>query len=118
MKNYPIEKYQFKTYTDKPSGTKVVVAISTYAGHIVRGVAKCSPEDKFDMTKGKELAAARCAKKIALRREVRAAKKLAEAKAALEAAEKKYDDMLIYSQDAWESVQIATGTIDELLKVF
>ncbi len=70
---YPIEKYRYFT-----SGNKVI-AVSTYAGRTVRGVAICDEQDKFDLQKGKELAAARCATKIARKRFNRANKKIHEA---------------------------------------
>ena len=60
-------KYNF--YTDEK--TKVV-AVSTYAGKAVRGVAKCDVNDTFSLEKGKELAAARCNEKIAKKRFTRA----------------------------------------------
>jgi len=37
-------------------------------GKPVRGVAKCAPNDEFDINKGKELAAARCNLKVAQKR--------------------------------------------------
>ena len=56
-----------------------VLAISTFAGKTVKGVATCSPDDIFDADKGAELAAARCNKKVAKKRVRHAEKKLAEA---------------------------------------
>lgn len=56
---FPLERYKYQT-----DNKTIVVAISTYAGKTVRGIAKCDPEDAFDLEKGKELAALRCAKKI------------------------------------------------------
>ena len=73
MKNYPREKYKIFT------GPNKVVAVSTYAGRKVRGVAKCAPEDNFDVEKGKDLAIARCAWKIAEKRLNRAIRKCQEA---------------------------------------
>ena len=75
---YPIEKYQFKTYEQKNSdGTKsiVVVALSTYAGKIVKGVAKCREGDSFNLEAGKRLAAARCDLKVCMKRKNRALQK-------------------------------------------
>ena len=37
-----------------------VICISTYAKKVVRGVAKCSPNDNFDIEIGKKLAQLRC----------------------------------------------------------
>ena len=45
-----------------------VIALSTYAGKTVRGVAKCHPNDTFDVEFGRKLAAARCNAKIAAKR--------------------------------------------------
>lgn len=115
MNNYPIDKYKYYTFTDKNTGSNVIVAASTYAGKVVKGYAKCDPSDTYDFNKGKELAAARCAEKVALRREKRAARKLAEAERALEAAQAFYDKMLYYSQDAWQDVQDATANIADIL---
>lgn len=51
-----------------------VIALSTYAGRTVRGVAKCHPGDKFNEELGMELAAARCNQKVAAKRYARAQK--------------------------------------------
>lgn len=72
---YPLEKYKF--YIDEKN--RKVIAISTYAGRYVKGVAKCDPRDEFDIEKGKELAAARCAVKVAEKRVKNATKKYADA---------------------------------------
>lgn len=71
--SYPIEKYKFITFGNK------VVALSTYAGKKVRGVASCDPKDTFSLDSGKKLAAARCALKVAEKRVKRAEKKVIEA---------------------------------------
>ena len=74
MFNYPIEKYQFYTTKNK------VVAVSTYAGKTVRGIAKADPRDNFDLEAGKKLAAARCAARIAMKRKSRAQKEFDKAR--------------------------------------
>ena len=70
MKTLDMTKYSF--YTD---GKTKVIAVSTYAGKAVRGVAKCDINDTFSFEKGKELAAARCNQKIAKKRLTRAENK-------------------------------------------
>ena len=70
MKTLNMTKYNF--YTD---GKTKVVAVSTYAGKVVRGVAKCDVNDTFSLEKGKKLAAARCNEKIAKKRLTRAENK-------------------------------------------
>lgn len=57
-KNF-VPKYRYYT-----NGKDIVVAVSSYAGRTIRGVAKCSEQDEFDLETGKKLAAARCAMKI------------------------------------------------------
>ena len=94
MKNYPREKYKIFT------GPNKVVAVSTYAGRKVRGVAKCAPEDNFDVEKGKDLAIARCAWKIAEKRLQRAIKKCNEAQRFQEEAEAHMDRMDRYLADS------------------
>ena len=70
MKTLDMTKYSF--YTDEK--TKVI-AVSTYAGKVIRGVAKCDVNDTFSFEKGKKLAAARCNQKIAKKRLTRAENK-------------------------------------------
>ena len=67
MKTLDMTKYSF--YTD---GKTKVIAVSTYAGKVVRGVAKCDVNDTFSLEKGKELAAARCNEQVAKKRLIRA----------------------------------------------
>ena len=61
-KNF-VPKYRYYT-----NGENVVVAVASYKGRTIRGVAKCSEQDEFDLETGKKLAAARCAMKIAKKR--------------------------------------------------
>ena len=68
MRVYTNDKYTYFV-ADKQ---KKVVAVSTYAGKIVRGVAKCDPRDEFSVEDGKKLAAARCTVKIAKKRNANA----------------------------------------------
>lgn len=68
MRTYTNDMYTYFV-ADKQ---KKVVAVSTYAGKIVRGVAKCDPRDEFSVEDGKKLAAARCAVKIAKKRNANA----------------------------------------------
>ena len=62
-KNF-VPKYSYFT-----NGKNTVVAVASYAGKRVRGVAKCSDKDEFDLAKGEKLAAARCNLTIAKMRE-------------------------------------------------
>ena len=88
---------RYKYYTDNKT---VVIAISSYAGKPVKGVAKCAPDDEFDFEKGATLARLRCDLKIANKRIDRAAMKLEEAKEAYLAANKLVDDTRDYLTDS------------------
>ena len=67
----------FKNYKYVVTPTKVI-ALSTYGGRTVRGVAKCHPGDTFNEDVGKALAAARCNEKVAAKRYARANQKYKE----------------------------------------
>lgn len=100
---YPIEKYQFKVYEHtNEDGTKssIVIALSTYAGKIVKGVAKCMAGDPFDLEKGSRLAAARCDYKVCLKRMKRATKKYNDAEMLLKEAQEHVRQMGNYFADA------------------
>ena len=77
-----------------------VIAVSSFAGQTVRGVAKCNPADEFDSEKGAALAAARCGVKIAEKRVKRAYSKVDEAKAIVDAAIAHLSEMMKYQADA------------------
>ena len=94
---YPMEKYKYYTTNNK------VIAVSTYAGKTVRGVAKCDPRDTFDLEKGKILAAKRCNEKVAKRRYARAQKRVKEAARDLQVAQDRYHKMLQYMNDAHDA---------------
>lgn len=81
------------------AGNKII-CISTYAKKVVRGVAKCSPNDNFDIEIGKKLAQLRCDEKIADKRANRALDKYIEAEEILVEAKAYYDDMRKYYLDS------------------
>lgn len=109
---YPIEKYRYFTNGNK------TIAISTYAGKTVRGVAICDPGDQFDPEKGKQLAASRCAIKIAEKRLNRARLKVKEADKMCLAAEDHYDKMCEYAEDAFDELDEALAMEKKLLESF
>lgn len=110
MFEYPMEKYRFYSTTNK------VVAVSTYGGKTVRGVAKCDPKDSFDYEKGRELAAARCGLKIAAKRTKRADNQLKKSVAAFAKAQKHMEDMNEYYEDARVSERNAKMKVDKILR--
>ena len=92
------DKNKYKIFKNEENG--LVIAVSTYAGKNVKGVAKCDPRDTFDFEKGKELAIARCNAKIAEKRKKRAYHKKLEAEKFLAAAENYMSTRLVYYHNA------------------
>lgn len=91
----------YKFYAQKLSDGRIkTIAISTYAGRTVRGSTICSPSDQYDENIGKEIAATRCAAKVAQKRLNRAKQKRDEAADALKAAKIHYLKMMNYYNDA------------------
>ena len=92
-----------------------VIAVSSFAGQTVRGVAKCNPTDEFDSEKGAALAAARCGLKIAEKRVKRAYSKVDEAKAQVDAAVAHLTNMLKYQSDAEANLNRAQFELETTL---
>ena len=92
-----------------------VIAVSSFAGQTVRGVAKCNPADEFNSEKGAYLAAARCGVKIAEKRLKRAYNKVDEAKAQVDAAIHYLSDMMKYQSDAEASLNVAQFELESTL---
>ena len=106
--SFPLEKYTY-VYVDNK-----VIAMSTYAGRIVKGVAKCNPSDEYDVQKGRELAAARCNAKIARKRMLRATEKLNKAYIDYEKMANYFRDMNHYLNDAKKAYNLAIYDLNEL----
>lgn len=101
----------YKYYTDNKS---IVVALSSYAGKPVKGVAKCNPDDQFDLDDGKALAAARCNEKVAKLRYERARKQYIALGEALETLEQKMKDAFDYFYDSDKAYQDARNHVKNL----
>jgi hypothetical protein len=106
---------KYKFYND---GKNKIVAVSTYAGRTVRGVAKCDPRDEFDASKGEDLAMARCAEKIALKRTKRAAHELQKALDSEKAAKRRVEKMKEYLSDSTAAWVKATETRENFEREF
>lgn len=105
------DRNKYHYYTTKDN---TVIAASTYAGRTVKGVAKCDPADNFDIEKGKNLAAARCNHKVAMKRLKRASQKYVEAeKAAIEAVEW-FNKIQRYYMDSVDALDEATAELVNL----
>ena len=112
---YPLEKYKYFTYFDKEKNCEVVVAVSTYGGKVVRGIAKCDPRDTYSVENGKKLAAARCNLKIAEKRAKRAKQKSEAAAKALQEASTHYSNMVSYYTDSIDELNEAHMYLGDLL---
>ena len=95
---------KYKFFSD---GANKIVAVSSYAGKSVRGVAKCDPRDSFDEKTGQSLAQARCNMKVAEKRYSRAMKEHEKAYSQLCAAQARFDKMEAYLADAADARNIA-----------
>lgn len=115
--SYPIEKYTIKQYDKENkdgSISKIIIALSTYAGKVVKGVAKCQPGDDYDFETGKKLAAARCDLKVCLKRKDRAFNKKHELALKLEELQKQYDAASKYYDDAINEAFIASSNLRKI----
>lgn len=112
---YSLDKYKYIVHKTKEGKTRVI-ALSTYAGKTVRGVATCFPKDEFDLEKGKKLAAAKCGLRVAEKRAKRASEKFSEATDESIKAKRHLNKMKNYLLDANEEVTEYEDYIKELLK--
>ena len=97
------------------NGSKVV-AVSSYAGRPVRGVAKCDPRDHFSLEKGRELAKARCDVKIAQKRAERSERCYNKALHELELAKNRVAQMQDYFDDSHEALLDAELSLEKIEK--
>ena len=114
---YPIEKYQFKVYehtNEDGSKSSVVIALSTYEGKVVKGIAKCIASDPFDLETGKRLAAARCDFKVCSKRKKKAEQKRHEVALRLEELTQYYVKMSNYYDDAIEEAFLAARRLNKI----
>lgn len=100
--SYSLDRYRYYKGKDNK-----IVAVSSYAGKTVKGVAKCDPRDEYNEESGKKLAALRCNLKVASKREARAKKMVVQAQKDLNAAQHHYDKMSKYFKDAYMKKAIA-----------
>lgn len=112
---YSLDKYKYHHFTDS-KGVPTVVAVSSYAGKVVRGVAKCDPRDNYSLDEGKKLAAARCNAKISAKRMKRAYNKMMEASHQFDEAQAYYERMVTYFNDASKESAFAANEVDCLIK--
>lgn len=112
---YPIDKYQIVVHQHPDYHTTEILARSTYAGETVKGKAICHLNDTYDEDKGVKLAVARCAEKIARKRQARAARLLKKAQEQLAMAQKYVNDMNRYHEDACAEVIETQNEVNNIL---
>lgn len=111
-----MRKFEYKYKIDEAH--KTIVAMSTFAGRTVAGVARCADSDTFDIEAGKRLAAARCNLKIAEKRMKYAELCHATAVEALEHWKAKEAEMAVYDNDAAKAYLQAVTSLADLEATF
>ena len=64
FKNFPLSKYKYVIIPEK----QMIIAITTYAGKTVKGVARCHDNDVWNEEIGKKIAAYKCNLKVQKKR--------------------------------------------------
>ena len=106
-------KYKFyKFYVNEDKGE--VIAVTRYGGRAIKGIAKCSPEDIFNLELGKRIAVARAERKVAKAKLRNASVKYCEAAAAADAAVKRYEKMKQYYIDSVDQLDETTEILSSL----
>ena len=111
IKNPTYKFYQYNRVREDGTSNVRIVAVSSFAGRPVKGYADLHPLDEFDLNYGKELAAARCAEKIAAKRCKRAYSKVDEARAQALAALDYLEKMIKYEADAEANYNVASAML-------
>lgn len=104
---------RYKLFTD---GAGKVIVISSYAGKVIKGIAKCDPKDLFNPVLGEKLARARCDLKIARKRHERACVKYKEAQELADKAHKRLIDMADYVENSSKELSKARRDLDKILE--
>lgn len=102
----------YKYYINKEKG--IVVALSTYAGKNVRGIAKCDPRDEFDEEIGMKIAASRCATRVAKRRVDRAVDEYLKAIENFTKAQHRLNKMRNYLKDSTDRYTIELKNLNDI----
>ena len=105
-------KFNYKYVINEEKRT--IVCLTTFAGQVVRGVARCSPNDEWNIEVGKEYATARCAAKVALKRLRRAEDLVKWSHDALEFYNAQVSKYEKYELDAIEEVKITAANLKKI----
>lgn len=93
-----------------------IVAVRTYIGKTVKGIAKCDPRDNYDEETGMKLAAARCNNKVATKRMHRAHDEMLAAERDLKIAAAKLNKASNYFQYSCLEKSQARAELDKILE--
>lgn len=104
----------YKYYFDDDK--KRVYCISTYAGKIVKGVAKCAPQDRYVVGTGAKIAKARCDAKVSEKRVKNANNKYYEAQKEYLRVKCRLEKMAIYVNDAIHELEHNRRELQELIE--
>lgn len=109
------KKYKFyKFYVNKEKNE--IIAVTHYGNKTIRGIAKCNPEDTFDVEYGKKLAVARAEVKVAKAKIKNASAAYLKASVAADEAQRKYDKMKQYYMDSVDQFDNAMAEVDKVIK--
>ena len=109
------KKYKFyKFYVNKEKNE--IIAVTHYGNQTIRSIAKCNPEDTFDIEYGKKLAVARAEVKVAKAKIKNASAAYLKASVAADEAQRQYDKMKDYYMDAVDQFDNASVEVEELIK--
>lgn len=108
MSNKDIITYGTKYHFYYNEDSKTIVCTTLYKGQLARGIAKCNPDDSFDIEVGKKLAYLRCKQKFAQKKLKRARKAHREAIATHAAATNNLSKACEFCMDAEAQLIMAT----------
>lgn len=110
---FNVDGHNYTIYTDNKTR---VIAVSTYAGKSVRGIATCASGDEFDLSAGVKIAANRCAVRIAEKRLRNATNRYETTKMWFEEASKCIGEAAEYKSDAVEKLAAAQKKLEKTIK--
>lgn len=104
------EKYHFYYH----EANRTIVCTTMYKGQMVRGIAKCNPEDTMDIETGKKLSYLRCYEKYSRKKAQRARKAYNEAVIAKAIMDNKFGKATDFVNDADNQLLIAKNMLLEV----
>lgn len=105
-------KFKYRVYKHDNE----IIAVSTFAGRDVKGIAKCDPRDTYDEAKGVALAEARCDNKICKKRVKRATMKVNYLKGVMAELQKMIVDAEQYKTEADKALALSEANLASMVK--